>query len=150
MKKLLFRLSVLVIFLSFTTTSQAQFRLGPTINFASNSVGFGIGGKADFYIQDRISISPAFTLFFGDGANITSIDADGHYYFDVLEDLDFYGLGGLKIASGGGNTDLGLNLGAGLDFNIQDNLDTFAEAKFDIGGLDAFVVTLGIYFRMGE
>jgi opacity protein-like surface antigen len=149
MKKLLYHLPVLILFLGFVGTSQAQFRLGPTINFASDNLGFGLGAKADFYIQENISISPAFTIFFAEGDNVTAIDADAHYYFDVLEDLDFYGLGGLEIASGSGNTDLGLNLGAGLDFNIQDNLDTFAEAKFDIGGLDAFIVTLGVYFRMG-
>lgn len=118
---------------------------------------FGIGAGITMGLFDHIDFSPNVNYYFSSGANLLSIDADFHYNIDLGYDLNLYPMAGLVIAHWGasgpvsGTTKLGLNLGCGLDYDLNRNWSVFAEAKyqflFSAGGADDTFFSLGAKYR---
>ena len=139
--------------LGFANLAQAQFRIGPSISFGTDT-DLGIGVKAKFDLDDQFKISPSFNLLSTGDVSIFEINGDVHYAFSDNGNVMFYGLGGLNIAVVSGdsvsNTDIGLNLGAGGEYVIADKFNAFTEAKFGLGGAEQLLISAGIYFTLGE
>lgn len=152
--------------LGFSTAVNAQFRLGPSISFGTDT-DLGIGAKAKFDLDDKFKISPSFNFLASSSeetiigkvkSSLFEINGDVHYAFSDNGNIMFYGLGGLNLvfasASIGGtsasNTDIGLNLGAGGEYVIADKFNAFTEAKFGLGGAEQLLITAGIYFTIGN
>jgi len=151
MKKLLV---IALLFVGFTQL-QAQTKFGAQLNYSTSSVAaLGIGAHAEIFLNDNMSIQPAFDYYFakeyapGVSQSNWAINGDFHYYF-TDDSPKFYGIGGLSFfsssASGGGytatGTTLGINLGVGANFGAP-----FVEAKYN-SPLAALVLTAG--FRFG-
>jgi hypothetical protein len=72
--------------------------------------------------------------------------------------FEFYGMGGLNFAHAGydngtysdSNTEVGLNLGIGSNFQFGKNFVPFAEFRFTIGEYDQFALGLGVKFKLGK
>lgn len=87
------------------------------------------------------------------------LDLDAHYYFYSTETMKFYGLGGLSLnfwkvtipaMSYGGFTspettasdsNIGLNIGVGMKYDISEQLSILPEMRFTIAE--------GSFFRIG-
>jgi len=155
---------------------QGDFKLGGGLVFGSG-VGFGsldndLGVRVDGYyaFTPVIRAGGDFTFYFpksegGVDATVWELNFNGHYVFLDDDGLVVYGLGGLNITgfsidfgtvtTGGqtfdigseSDTEVGLNLGAGLEYAL-DFADLFAEIK--LGGLggdaDQFVLGAGLRF----
>ncbi|MDX1628036.1 MAG: hypothetical protein R3345_05020, partial [Fulvivirga sp.] len=72
-------------------------------------------------------------------------------------DVTAYALGGLNLATIGfdnpfgdddSNTELGLNLGIGTNFNINSSVMPFAQLRFVIGDADQAVLSFGVKFNI--
>jgi outer membrane immunogenic protein len=91
------------------------------------------------------------------------INGDINYYFADNE-VKFYGVGGLNLSgghykvkynpetaylknSGGGSSELGLNLGVGADFKVSGNATPFFQLKYIIGNFDQLVIMAGLRFK---
>lgn len=165
---------LLVIALSLVTLASfgQSKKIGGHLGYGSEVESLAIGVNAEFFVTEKISVAPSFTFFFPKKEDVPfgsitatfwELNADGHYYFTEADsDLSFYGLAGLnllgvkvktKIDGGGsdseGDTELGLNLGAGVNFTAG-NLKPFAELKYETVGDGQVVITAGLRFPLGN
>ena len=147
--------------LVFAPQASAQ-QFGVHLNWADD-VDLGIGARAMFDLGGLVSSSDDDPL-----ANLKGVVSGDYFFWDCdpfdctyfeingnaiypfeLEDSDLqpYVGGGLNFASvdfeGSGDTDVGLNLLGGINFDLG-GFAAFAEAKTEVGGGDQFVLTFGV------
>ncbi|MDN5202984.1 outer membrane beta-barrel protein [Fulvivirgaceae bacterium BMA10] len=130
----------------------------------------GINARGSYQISDNIILAPDLTFFFPktEGTfdwNIFEFNANGNYLFTSTgEGLQLYALAGLNftrvkydfegIGGFGGfggsfsDTNVGFNLGGGLNYPINDNVAPFAELKFTVAGYDGFGGVFGVKFKV--
>jgi opacity protein-like surface antigen len=90
-------------------------------------------------------------------------DINGHYVFNSLDRVEFYGLAGVdflltwkkeKIESTmnevftENDNAIGLNIGAGTYFKVSDQFDLFAEAKYIVSKYSQFMVNAGVFINI--
>ncbi len=160
MKNLFKAFIVLAVVLAFSTTeSKAQMSAGGGLVYGTsiNTIGISINGKYEF--TEDWSADPAFTYFIPkNGLTWMVLDLDVNYQITEFDGVGgLYGIGGLgmtfshfnwgdEYASIMGSTSttattVGLNLGAGLNIPLSDNMAIAPELKFTIAN--------GSYFRIG-
>ena len=163
MKTLLKSVFVLIFFLV-VAHSHAQISVGGGLWYGSdiNSVGISANGK--YVFSEKWSAAPSFTYFLEkDYVKWSSLDLDANYNFTEIENLGtLYGIGGIgltfwKVDFGdtfdmgefgsfgidlkSSGSDVGINLGVGL--NIM------ANEKFAIAPELKYTISDGGYFRIG-
>jgi outer membrane protein X len=135
----------------------AHIAIGTDSDFPS----FGIGAKFQYNAADPLRLEGSFTYFFPKteeesmfgvklkaSLSMWELGATGHYLLPVADKITLYPLAGLSVVglkakvegSGWGSsakesesdTNLGINLGAGLDFKITDDFFLNAELKYKI------------------
>ncbi|MFO7702681.1 MAG: outer membrane beta-barrel protein [Psychroflexus maritimus] len=139
----------------------------PSLSELNNSLGIQLGG---FYTltDSKLRAGLDFIYYFPDKESgvefkLWELNANLHYIFLEESDYFIYGLGGVNISSvkldyegdsffGGGSyseSEFGLNLGAGFEYNL-DFANLFAEAKYgNLGGdADQFVLSAGLRFTL--
>ncbi len=133
------------------------------VNFKSVEVkanlrhDFGIGVGTTVGISQDIDFAPSFNAFFVDGASSCfTIDADFHYDIDLGHEFHLFPLAGPALyhvspKAGNGVTKLGVNLGCGLDYDLDYNWTVFAEGKyqflFNANGYDDTFLSVGCKYR---
>jgi len=148
--KLALLLALPIFLLGFADDAEAQVRFGPQLSWADDAE-LGIGGRITGDV-DVFENTDALRSLRGIGEFI--------YYTDDTFDLweinlngalpvrfgdsgtDFYAGAGLNIANGG-DTEIGINLLGGLNFDLG-NLDAFADAGIRLNGSDQFVISGGL------
>jgi len=145
--------------LLFPSEADAQIRLGAadgtdteigvTAGFfrpvtAQGAEGLSVGFDGTFYLPEKNTVG---------GSDFTStffeLNANAHYPVSNMSSGSLYALGGLQYAHASVETpfgdasssDLGLNLGAGLNFG-----KLFVEAKYGIGGFEQLALSAGLSF----
>ncbi len=159
-----FSAAVLVACLGLAGTSLAaqNVRFAPQIDFGTNSLNFGIGGRLDLGLAKTFGAPidgvGSFDYFFGTaGVHLWEINANLFYNFTVPKsNITPYAGGGLNIAHASVNcgglpgcsaTEVGLNLGGGAKFKLPHSTMTpYAEARIELRTGSAFVLTGGLYF----
>lgn len=111
---------------------------------ASGAEGLSVGFDGTFYLPETNTVG---------GSDFTStffeVNANAHYPISNMSSGSLYALGGVQYANASVDTpfgdasssDIGLNLGAGMNFG-----KLFAEAKYGIGGFEQLVLSAGISF----
>ena len=167
MKRITFVAIVLGLTLSLGNTAfgqdNAKNRLGFFLAASSGDIDeIGLGGIGEFRIADKVTLSPQLILYFpedrgGYDVNYFEINVNANYYFYNTDIFEFYGLGGLNLTRAhwdddNGNddsdTELGLNLGGGINFEIGKSFVPFSELRFTIGDYDQFVISAGLKFNL--
>jgi len=147
--------------------AQDSKRIGGQLIYGTNINTIGIGAIAEFPIADRMVISPSFSFYFPKNSgsvktNAFELNGNLNYTFIDENDIVFYGIGGLNFTNysvkfdltgipGGADYsassgNIGLNLGAGANFDIGKNFLPFGEIKYIIGNFDRLVLAAGIKF----
>lgn len=145
MKKLLI-FSFFSLCLSFTSIAQTKFGAGATYY---NDLG--VQARANLGLSDGIGVIPSFSYYFTEFFTVWSLDANLTYDVAVIgDDLPIYALGGLDYttisANGQSDSNLGINLGGGIDITSNIYGEIFYRAAFcdncggDIG------INAGYYF----
>jgi hypothetical protein len=157
MKKLLCTVA-LVGMLAGPSVVEAQMTAGPIVAYYTDGDGaLGVGAYLGIplpQLTEGMSIAPSFIWYFPDGFDLFEVNGDLVYFFPVAADAPVapFGLGGINItrASVGSfsNTDVGLNLGGGVQFPGS-SLSPFAGGKFTIQDGTGFVLFGGISFPIG-
>ncbi len=107
---------------------------------------FGFQGRTTFTLGGDISqLTTAATIYPGNNTWF-AFDADYHFVINPESPSRFYPLVGLELATDFDNSELGANLGGGMDFMLTDVLAAYFEAKFVVSDADGFVATLGVKF----
>jgi outer membrane immunogenic protein len=142
-------------------TAEAQgVRFAPQVSLGEDS-DFGIGGRVNFDMSSSFGspgffIVPSFDYFFpGNDVNYWELNGNlGWLIPGVRGNVRPYIGGGLNYAHVSfdnctgdcSNSDVGVNLMGGLNFQTRTRIMPFIEAKFELGGGEQFVLTGGIYF----
>lgn len=134
---------------------RAQVQYGPQLDWASNNIGFGVGGRVEASLAKAIptvkglGVVGAFNVYFPAGGTAWSIDAGGTYHFDIptARTIAPYVGASLAVFHGIRRTGGGLNIFAGADFSALGALTPFAELKLVlVRSTSAFVLTGGVLF----
>ena len=168
MKKTLF------IFAAFLITGMGQLfaqdskRIGGQLIYSTDINSLGIGAIAEFPIAERMAISPGLSFYFPKTASFvktSAFEVNGNLNYTFVEENDilFYGIGGLNYTSYKVKVDLssiggpansssssgkiGLNLGAGANFEVGKNFLPFAEVKYIISDFGRLVLGAGVKFN---
>jgi len=148
MRKILITLSLLV---SFTICGWSQFSFGAGAQLILDGGVFGIQGKALYEVDETWRGAGTFTIHLETGVDWT-IDLDAQYkLLQVSDNFDLAPVAGLSftkfgLAGFGSTTEVGLNLGAFIDFVPSDSYHIYVEPKLNIGGYESFSIAGGILF----
>lgn len=138
--------------------------IGAGLAYGSEIDRVGLGVNAEFMIMPQLSIAPSFNYFLTEKnyyvtVRLWEINGNVHYYFLDNEKMSVYGLGGLNYtkvsaksnilnyphsSSSGG---LGVNLGGGFKYHLNDQWSPFAELKYVIGDYDQLVLLVGMKLK---
>lgn len=152
-----------------TTTAKAQFSAGLGIDYGSEVEEVGFDLRAGYTLTDHVTLAADFSIFNLDdnGAFVkrrfwNDFNVNMNYYFLSPEEMvQPYALVGLNITSVGikydnhpvfnddreSDTELGVNVGGGLDIKATENLRPFAEVKYlIIDKYDQGVITFGLKY----
>ena len=160
MKKTL--ITTLILSVAFTISNQANAQnIGGGLAYGSEVEELGIGAFAQFPTANKdLIIAPSFVYFFADDPlNFWELNANVNYVFS-RSSATVYGILGFNIArigvddvtfggitaEGSSDTELGLNLGVGVDLNIGSNITPFFETKYAISDFDQLVIYAGVRF----
>ncbi|MCA6078852.1 outer membrane beta-barrel protein [Fulvivirga sedimenti] len=158
MKRILLTVAVV---LSLALAGQAQTRLGAGLAWGSEVDDLGLGINGEFFVKNNISISPGFIFYFEDNGGFQDRDwwelnINGNFYFATEGVVDFYGIGGINLTTRSiksqgerdGDTELGINLGIGANFNTNGAILPYTELKYIAGNYDQAVLFFGIKFPL--
>lgn len=160
MRKLLWSVA-LVGMLAAPASVQAQMEAGPLLAYHTDAEALGVGAYLAIPVPamgSGFGIVPNFLWYFPDAGNLFEVNGDVVYNFTVSPDspvlpFAFAGLNIMRASIDVGNqtfsnTDVGLNLGGGVNF-VAGSLTPFAGAKFEIQDGTGFVIFGGIGFPIG-
>jgi hypothetical protein len=142
--------------------AHAQVQFGPQLNWASNSIGVGVGGRVEASLAKATGVKGlgligSFDFFFpGSGITYFEINANGTYHFDIEGTrIAPYVGAGIVVAhtsvsgcpfGGCSATNVGLNLLGGTNFPAMGKITPFAELRIELRSGSAVVLTGGVLF----
>lgn len=136
--------------------SQAQATLGPMLAYHDDAEAFGIGavlGVPFDALGPGVGFMADFIWFFPDLVDYLEINGNITYDFPLENSTVVpFVLGGLNIArfsNGGSNTELGLNLGGGIEF-AAGTLRPQVGLKIELEGGESFVIFGTLPFALGS
>lgn len=145
MKKII--LSVLVICCSVLLV-KGQSRVGGGFAYGTDINEFALNVNGEFFLKDNLAIGPELNYFFTEPGSFWTLNADAHFYLLASGAASLYALAGLNFAtasfSGNSNSELGLNLGGGANFDINSSITPFGQLKFVLNDFDQAVFSFGI------
>lgn len=167
MKKTLFIFAAFLIAGMGQLFAQDSKRIGGQLIYGTDINSLGIGAIAEFPIAERMVISPSFSYYFpkDEGFFKTSafeINGNLNYAFVEENSILFYGIGGINYTNlklkanmsqvgipnySSSAGEIGLNLGAGANFDIGNNFLPFGEVKYIISDFDRLVLAAGVKFN---
>lgn len=143
MKKIIF---TFLLFASFITVSNAQFNFGAGAQMIFDGSVFGIQGKALYEVDETWRGSGTFTFHLEDGIDWT-LDVDAQYkLLEVSDNFDLAPLAGISFTNFIFGSEIGINLGAFIDFVPSDSYHIYIEPKINLSGYESFVISGGILF----
>ncbi len=157
MKNLITLLFAFVLFLT-ANQAKAQISVGPGLGFATDISSLGISANVGYQINEKWAATGAFTYFLEkDYVKWSALDFNANYSITQIENVGaLYGIGGLNITMvkidipelgewlGGGSassSDVGLNLGAGLNIGLSEKMTLAPEL--------CYTISSGGYLRAG-
>jgi outer membrane immunogenic protein len=162
MKKQFFAMALVAFVLS-AGSAVAQTKVGAFLGYGTEVEQLGIGGIAEFALNDRWAISPSLLFYFPEKngnvkASFFEFNANANYYFLSQNSVNLYGLGGInyfRVKVKNTDTDdsvtgdeVGVNLGIGANFNTSSNIIPFGEIKFVLGDADQLALFFGVKFKL--
>jgi len=156
MKKSLAILAFLTCMIAYQD-STAQ-KIGFFLGYGTEVEELGIGLNGEFGVSERVSIQPSFVYWFPEEPfTWWEFNANVNYYFTTEGTADFYGLAGINlfkynvdIDGVDGESEVGLNLGAGANFDIGKSWAPFTEVKFVIGDADQLGLFFGVKINLNN
>ncbi len=115
------------------------------------SIGIGVVGQ--YNITDPIRVEASFDYFLeNDGFNMWDINANVHYLFPINPQWTAYPLAGLGLKHisadhGGSDSELHLNFGGGIQYQLNNDWKLNFELKYQaIGDWDQIIFGLGAMY----
>ncbi len=149
---------------SATAQDKGDMAAGVNLNLGAGDglTNFGIGLEYQWNVIDNLRLEPSFTYFIKkDYISMWDISANVHYQFQLAERFDLYPLAGLSVMGvkasydtgfygkvSASDTDFGVNLGVGCDYDLSERLALNLEAKYRISGnWGRFIIGIGVGYK---
>ncbi len=116
----------------------------------------GLGLKMQWNVTDAIRLEPSTTYFFEKhNVNLWDVNFNAHYLVPVAERFYIYPLAGISLVGASydwdgadGDTDFGVNLGAGAEALLTDRVSLNLELKYQIvSDWNRPVLSLGLAYK---
>ena len=161
MRRIMIALGMVAIGALTPLASQAQVQIGPTLAF-HDDFDLGLGGTLTVQmpaIGEGIGFMADFLMFFPSEDNVDYLEINGNVTYDFrLEGsaVQPFALLGLNVARASvdagslgdeSNTEIGLNVGGGIAFNVG-SLRPSLGGRFEISGGEGFVVFFTLPFEV--
>lgn len=168
--KNLFKVAICMVVLFSFPEVKSQISVGGGLWYGTdiNNIGISINGK--YEINDEWTAAPAFTYFLKkDYITWSTLDFNVNYYITEVENAGgLYGIGGFGLTFWGwdaeetglgewasyygeeldtNTTEFGVNLGAGLNIDINDKMSICPEITYTFGGVN--FLRIGAKFMFG-
>ncbi|NRB63160.1 MAG: outer membrane beta-barrel protein [Saprospiraceae bacterium] len=162
------------VFALLCTTTFAQISISGGLSYGLEIEKLGIFARGSYDITDQLRGNATLNFFLGESAGVEglaaiktslwAINLDGHYFLLDQDNFSVYALAGLNIASvrvkfedntgfignfNSSTTDLGINIGAGIELPLE-KVFPFAELKYVVGGYDQLTIMLGARYPLGN
>ena len=136
----------------------ATLMLGWVPEASARRTGFGVGAifrdNFDFGLQarwnrrggERFTVVPQIGYFFDESVMDANIDLHFGLKGGADEGINLYALAGLNWVTDFDFGEVGANLGGGLNKDLNESLNGFAELKYVVGDADGLALTLGVHF----
>ena len=144
MKKIIISMMLALV----AVTASAQIKTVDIKGSLRSDFGLGIGITGD--LSNKIEFSPSFNYYFIEDCTCFQLEADFHYNIPLGSGFKFYPIVGIgldyaKPKECDGETNLLVNLGAGINYKFSSNVTGFVEGKYQwIDGGDDSYFSLGI------
>mgnify|MGYP005815958009 CR=1 FL=1 len=144
-------------------SSAQEIRVGGLLGYASSDIEqAGISLMGEFMLSDNMSISPDLILYFPETSNgikfvWNEFNANFNYYFVTEGKFSLYGSAGLnytdlKLKRNGdkyfSDGELGINLGFGFDFPVNEKVIPCLQMKYTISDYDKAFIGAGVKVRV--
>jgi len=165
MKKLIL---LLIVALALTFNSFAQISAGGGLVYGTEQETIGFNFRGQYNVWENVDVVGGFTIYLPNKqkqtlifttveskTNMWAFDVDGHYNFELMDNLKVYPLAGLNISGVSvdvngtktSDTEVGFNIGAGATYEITDKIAGLFETKYTIGNYDQAVISFGALYR---
>jgi len=156
-----------IVTIALTFNSFAQINAGGGITYGSKQKTIGFNLRGQYTVWENVDVVAGFTFYLphkekqklifttiDSKTTMWSFDVDGHYNFDVIDNLKAYPIAGLNITgvsvevngSKASDTEAGFNIGAGAAYKITDRLTGVFELKYTLGNYDQAVIGVGVLY----
>jgi len=143
-----------ILALAFLTSTQsfAQLSAGAGLAYGSEIDEIGVQVRGVYQITEMWRAGADIILWLDgvDDASIWELNLNAHYAFLNSGSTILYALAGLNVATvkagDASNSKTGINLGAGAQIPLIDNIGAFAELRYVLGDADQLVIAGGIIF----
>lgn len=158
MKKIIF----MAFFALVSTFASAQ-ELGVHGLFRTDSGNFGVGVQGRYNFTKEIRGAASFNYYFkSDNVSAWDINANAQYLFPLKKGFTIYPFAGLSYlhssysydlgyigVKNNGTGKLGLNLGGGLDYQLNDKVKLNVEPRFQlVSGFNELVLNVGVVYDL--
>lgn len=138
---------------------QGETAIGINLLYGSYTESLGIGGRFQYVPYDQIRAVAEFDYFTGhSGKNLCDININAEYLLAIKSDqLYLYPLAGLNYTMSSHKVDngskvesnhIGLNLGAGLEYKVNEHIGVSAEYRHTIiRDVDQGVFAVGVNYK---
>lgn len=161
MKKIIFAIVFALMGIS-ASAQKGDIAAGLNLSYGTEINFMGIGAKGQYGITDAIRTEASFDYFLKkDGLSMWDVNLNVHYLFPLTEKLKVYPLAGFTFTNWTmtwgeeeyywddfSESYFGLNLGAGLQYDLTDKLALNVEAKYQLVNLfDQLVLGVGVSYK---
>ena len=151
MKKLVVLMSMMLCIVGSAMAKKGIKSVGLNLNYGTEIESFSLGVKYQQNITDEIRLEPSMNYYFENkGIDMFDVNFNAHYLFPMASNIRIYPLAGLTFERwdiGKVKNKLGVNLGAGAEFDIADQWMMNFELKYKIiKDFDQAAFSLGISY----
>ncbi|MCB9081659.1 MAG: outer membrane beta-barrel protein [Lewinellaceae bacterium] len=151
--------SLLMMGMALATTSFAQLSVGAGLAYGTGVEELGIQVRGIYGFNDTWRGGADFIYYLdgAEGVSFWEFNVNGHYIFADSGQLKTYAFAGLNFThvtvdlgqfGSAGNTDTGVNLGAGAQLKLSDKISGLGEVKYVLGGGDQLVLSAGVLVNL--
>lgn len=151
MRKFIVLMSMMLCVMGNAMAQKGIKSVGVHLNYGTEIESFGLGIKYQQNVTDEIRLEPSMDYFFANkGVDMLDVNFNAHYLFPMASNIRLYPLAGFTFERwdiGKIKNRLGVNMGAGVEFDVADKWMINFELKYKfVKHFDQSVFNVGVAY----